>query len=80
MKETTLKDIHMVVEPLHLIDDVQAAVHNERIHLPCLHAEPSNAVTSLFRSAEFELKQRIVTCADDAEVVGHDDDPDSMYQ
>lgn len=62
-------EVHVVVEPLHFIDDVQATMHNEGIHLPCLSAEASNAIPALFRCAKFELEQWVVARTNDAEVV-----------
>lgn len=63
--------IHSPIRPLHLLDDIQAAVHDERVHVPGLVAEARDAVAALLRGAEFVLEQRVVFGADDAEVVGH---------
>lgn len=63
--------IHSPIRPLHLLDDIQAAVHDEGVHVPGLVAEAGDAVAALLRGAEFVLEQRVVFGADDAEVVGH---------
>jgi len=62
----------LILEPLHLINNIQTAMHDERIHLACFGGEASDAIAALFRSAEFELKERFVIGVNDAEVVGHD--------
>lgn len=46
-------------------------MYDERIHVACLLTETSDAISALLGGAEFELKQRLVLCADNAEVVGH---------
>ncbi len=61
--------VHLAIEPLHLIHNVQAAVNDKWIGLSCLAAESSNAITTLFGGAELELEERVVARADDAEVV-----------
>lgn len=65
----SLEHVHLAIEPLHLVHNVQAAVNDKRIHLSCLGAESSNAVAALFGSAKLELEERVVARADDAEVV-----------
>lgn len=64
-------DAHLIVEPLQLVDDVEAAVHDEGVHTAGLGAETGHAVAALLRGAEFKLEERIVLGADDAEIVGH---------
>ena len=61
----------MVVGPLQLIREIQAAVYDERVHVASLWAETGDAISALLGSAEFELEQRLVSRADYAEVVGH---------
>ncbi len=39
--------------------------------MACFRAEPGDAISALLGGAKFELKQRLVSCSDDAEVVGH---------
>lgn len=63
--------LHGPIRPLHLLDDVQAAVHDERVHVAGVVAEAGDAVAALLRGAEFVLEERVVFGADDAEVVGH---------
>lgn len=64
-------DAHLIVVPLQLVDDVEAAVDDEGVHTAGLGAEAGHAVAALLRGAEFELEERIVLGADDAEIVGH---------
>ena len=61
----------MVVGPLQLVYEVQAGVYDEWIHVAGLLTEAGDAISALLGSAEFELEQRLVSRADDAEVVGH---------
>jgi len=63
--------IHSPIRPLHLLDDIQAAVHDKGVHVAGLVAEAGDAVAALLRGAEFVLEQRVVFGADYAEVVGH---------
>ena len=44
---------------------------DERIHMACLLTETGDAISALLGSAKFELKQWLVSRADNAEVVGH---------
>ena len=46
-------------------------MHDERIHVARLRAETGNAISALLGGAEFELEERLVSRAYDAEVVGH---------
>ena len=62
---------HLTVSPLQLINKVQAAMEDERVHLPCLLAEASNTIATLFGGAELEFKEWLVLGAYYAEVVGH---------
>ena len=48
--------IHLVVGPLHLIHEIQAAMYDEGIHVASLLAETGDAISTLFGRAEFELK------------------------
>lgn len=62
---------HLVVVPLELVHDVETAVHDERVHVAGFGAKTRDAITALLRGAEFELEERVVFGADDAEVVRH---------
>lgn len=64
-------EIHLIVGPLQLIHEIQAAMHDERVHMARLRAETGNAISALLGGAEFELEEWLVLRADDAEVVGH---------
>jgi hypothetical protein len=46
-------------------------MEDERVHLPCLLAEASNTIATLFGGAELEFKEWLVLGAYYAEVVGH---------
>lgn len=63
--------IHLVVGPLHLIHEIQAAVYDEGIHVASFLTETGDAISTLLRRAEFELKEWLVSRADYAEEVGH---------
>ena len=39
--------LHLVIRPLGLVDEVQAAVHDERIHVARILAEAGDAVAAL---------------------------------
>ena len=62
---------HLIIGPLRLVDKVQAAVYDEGVHMACLLTETGDAISALLGSAELELEQRLVSGANDAEVVGH---------
>ena len=62
---------HLIIGPLQLVDKVQAAMHDERVHMARLLTKTGDAVSALLGSAELELEQRLVSRANDAEVVGH---------
>ena len=64
-------EVHSILPPPHLIDDIQAAVHDKRVHGPGLGAEAGSAIAAGFRGAEFELEEGRVARVDDGEVVGH---------
>ncbi len=64
---------HLVVGPLELVGEVEAAVDDEGVHVAGFGGEAGDAVAALFGGAEFELEERLVVSADYAEVVGHDD-------
>lgn len=46
-------------------------MYDERVHVAGLVAEAGQAVAALLRGAELVLEERVVFCADYAEVVGH---------
>ncbi len=60
---------HVPAQPLHLLDNVQAAVHDELIHVSGLRAETGDAVAAAFGGAELVLEQGVVFGADYAKVV-----------
>lgn len=62
---------HLPAPPLHLLDDVEAAVYDELVHVPGLLAEARLAVAALLRRPELVLEERVVLRADDGEVVRH---------
>jgi hypothetical protein len=64
-------DIHLSTTPLHLLDDIQTAVHNKLVHMPSLLREPRDAIAALLRSAKLILEQRIILRANNGKVVRH---------
>ena len=64
--------IHLIVGPLQLVDEIQAAMDDERVHMACLLTETGDAISALLGSAKFELKHGLVSRSDNAEVIGHD--------
>lgn len=62
---------HLPRPPLHLLDDIQAAVHDELVHVSRLFAEPRLPVAALLRRPELVLEERVVLRPDDDEVVRH---------
>lgn len=46
-------------------------MYNERIHMTSLLAKAGNAIAALLRCAEFELEERLISCANYTEVVRH---------
>jgi len=65
------ESIHLVVGPLQLIDEIQASMHDEGVHVTSFLTEASNAITTLLGGAELKLEERLVSGADDTEIVGH---------
>lgn len=65
------KRVHLIVGPVQLVHEIQAAMYDERVHAARLLAETGDAIAALLGSAKFELKQRLVSRADYTEVVRH---------
>jgi hypothetical protein len=63
--------IHLSTSPLHLLHNIQTAMHNKLIHMPRLLREPRNAITTLLRSPELIFKERVILCANNGKVIGH---------
>ena len=61
----------MILKPLRFINHVKAAVHDKGIQAPCFDTEARYTVAALLRGSEFELEERVISGADDAEVVRH---------
>jgi hypothetical protein len=66
-----LYDSHLSVRPLHLLNNVQAAVQDELVQVPRLLAEPGLAILALLRGAKLVLEQRIVLGAYNGKIIGH---------
>ena len=64
-------DIHLSTTPLHLLNDIQTAVHNKLVHMPSLLREPCDAIAALLRSPELILEERIILRANNGKVVRH---------
>ena len=64
-------DIHLSTTPLHLLNDIQTAVHNKLVHMPSLLREPCDAIAALLRSPELILEKRIILRANNGKVVRH---------
>ena len=62
---------HLPVPPLHLLYNIQTAVHNELVHMPRLLWKPRHAITALLRRAKLIFEERIILRADDGKVVRH---------
>lgn len=58
-----------VVSPLYFFDNVETAVNDELVHVSGLIAEASNAISASLGSAKFMFEKRVVSCADDGEIV-----------
>ena len=58
-----------VVSPLYFFDNVETAVNDELIHVSGLIAKASNAISTSLGSTKFMFEKRIVSCADDGEIV-----------
>ena len=67
--EGIVKHKHVIVQPLHFVNNVQASMHNERIQTPCLSRKSCYAIPTLLGSSKFEFEQWIVFGPNDAEVV-----------
>lgn len=68
-KRSSSYGIHLIAEPLRFVHNIEAAVHNKRVHAAGFGAEAGNTISALFGSAKFDLEQRVIFCADDAEVI-----------
>lgn len=62
----------MSTEPLHFVDNVEATVHDERVHPPCFRAEAGDTISALLGGTEFEFEERIVFCAYNTKVIRHE--------
>ncbi len=67
-----MKHAHLPASPLDFFHNVEAAVHDELVHVPGLLPEARDAVPALLEGAEFKLEEGIVFGPDDREVVRHD--------
>lgn len=65
------KRVHLSIGPLQLVHEIQTGMNDERVHVACLLTETGDTISALLGSAKFELEQRLVSGADDAEVVRH---------
>lgn len=65
------EDVHLTAGPLHLLEYVQRAVHDELVHGPRLVGEVRRAVAALLRRAELVLEEGVVLRADYHKVVRH---------
>lgn len=61
----------MIIGPLQLVHEIQTCMHDKRVHMAGLLTETGDAISALLGSAEFELEHRLVSRADNAEVVRH---------
>ena len=64
-------NIHSTGGPLHFLDEVEAAMDDELVHMSCFLAEVREAIAALLGRAELMLEERVVLCADYGEVIGH---------
>lgn len=58
-----------VVSPLHFFDNVETAVNDELVHVSGFVTKASNAISTSLGSAKFMFEERVVSCADDSEIV-----------
>jgi hypothetical protein len=52
--------LHLPTAPLHFFHDIQAAVDNELIHMPCLLREFCGAIAALFGGPKLMFEERII--------------------
>ena len=69
MKRSSSYGVHLIAEPLRFVHNIEAAMQNKRVHAAGFGAEAGDTISALFGSAEFELEQRVIFGADDAEVI-----------
>jgi hypothetical protein len=55
--------------PLHLLYDIQTAMHDELIHMPSLLREPRNPISALLRSAKLIFEERVILRANYGKVI-----------
>ena len=67
------ESIHLAAGPLHLLEDVERAMHDELVHGPRLVGEVRRAVAALLRRAELVLEEGVVLGADYHKIVRHGD-------
>ncbi len=63
--------VQILINPLHLLHQIQRGVHEKLVHVQGFRAEFRQAIAALFRGAEGEFEERVVEGADYGEVVGH---------
>ena len=57
--------------PLYFLYHIKSRVNDELVHLPSFVSKARVAISASFRRPKFDLKERIIPCADDGEVVRH---------
>jgi hypothetical protein len=65
------QDSHLTIPPLHLLDNVEAAVDDKLIQVPRLLGKARLAIAALLRCAKLVLEERVVLRADNGKVVRH---------
>lgn len=60
---------HLSISPLHLLHDIQTAVHNKLVHVPRGLRKSSDTIAALFGGAEFVLEERVILRANYGKVV-----------
>ena len=63
------KIVQSVVSPLDFFHNVETAVNDELVHMSGLIAKAGDAVSTSLGSTKFMLEERVVSRADDSEIV-----------
>lgn len=62
---------HLASSPLHFLHNIQAAMHDELVHMSSLLCESRYTITALLGAAKLVLEEGIIQSTNDGEVKRH---------
>lgn len=64
-------NVHLPLCPLYFLYNIQTAVDDELVHMPCLLWKSCNAISSLFGRSKLIFEERIILSANNGKVIRH---------